>query len=312
MSLTAFNPSDIADLSDRVYFITGGTAGLGSETISLLATKRPAHVFFSGRNSRKAEELIRKVNKTSPETKLTFIQCDLSDLSSVKQAGQSLLAQIDRLDVFIANAGVMALPPGKSKDGYEIQFATNHLGHALLTQMLLPLMLRTAEQPGSDVRIINLSSSAYKQAPRGGFDFDSLKTDQDSLGGMIPGGKLCRYGQSKLANMSYAQALARRFPAIKSVSVHPGYIKTDLFATMSTLNMLPLRVIVPMDGGWTPVEQGCWNQVWAATTARQNLEDGAYYVPVAKKGKLETSQSRDARLADRLYEWTEKELASWM
>lgn len=312
MSSTTFNPSQIADLSGRVYFITGGTAGLGAQTISLLATKTPAHIFFSGRNSKKAEELITKVNKTSPETKLTFIQCDLTDLSSVKQAGQSLLAQTDRLDVFIANAGVMALPPGKSTDGYEIQFATNHLGHALLTKILLPLMLKTAEEPNSDVRIINLSSSAYKQAPKEGFAFDSLKTDQASLGGMVPGGKWSRYGQSKLANLSYAQALAKRYPAIKTVSIHPGYIKTDLFANTSQLTILPLRFMVPMDGGWTSVEQGCWNQVWAATTSRQNLEDGAYYVPVAKRGKLETAQSRNARLADRLYEWTDKELESWM
>lgn len=312
MSSTTFNPRDIADLSGRIFFITGGTAGLGAQTISLLATKRPTHIFFSGRNSKKAEAVIAKVKEASPETKVTFIQCDLTDLSSVRQAGQSLLAQTDRLDVFIANAGVMALPPGKSKDGYEIQFATNHLGHALLTKIILPIMLKTAEQPGSDVRIINLSSTAYKQAPTEGFAFATLKTDQASLGGMVPGGKWGRYGQSKLANLSYAQALAKRFPTIKTVSIHPGYVKTDLFASTSQLTMLPLRFMVPMDGGWTPVEQGCWNQVWAATTARQNLEDGAYYVPVAKKGKLETAQSRDASLSDRLYEWTEKELALWM
>lgn len=277
----------------------------------MLAKKKPAHIFFSGRNNGKANELIAKVNKESPGVPLTFIRCDLADLSSVKQATNELLSKTDRLDVFYANAGIMANPPGLTKDGYELQFGTNHMGHALMMKMLLPLLQRTAEQPNSDVRIINMSSIAYKQAPSSGIEFDTLKTPQEKLGGMIPGPKWSRYGQSKLANQLYAKELAKRYPQIKIVSVHPGFIKTDLFSGVSPLMQQFFRVSVPLQGGWTEVSEGPYNQTWAGTTSRANLEDGAYYVPIGKKGSLDTAASKDTKLAARLWDWTQKELEQW-
>lgn len=201
--------------------------------------------------------------------------------------------------------------PGLTKDGYELQFGTNHLGHALLIKLLLPLLLRTAETPNSDVRIINMASVAYAQAPKEGIVFETLKTNQDGLGGMLPGGRWSRYGQSKLANLLYARQLAQRYPSIKSVSIHPGYIKTDLFANTTFLMSLPLRVMVPLEGGWTPVKQGPYNQLWAGTTERSNLEDGTYYAPVGKIGDLQTKQSRDDTLATKLWDWTQKELQAF-
>lgn len=288
-----------------------GTAGLGAGSISLLAAGKPAHIYFSGRNSKKADELIVKLGAKHPDVPVTFIQCDLADLTSVKRAAEEFLEKADRLDVLYANAGVMALPPGVTKDGYEIQFGTNHLGHALLIKLLLPLMLQTAEQPSSDVRIINLSSIAYKQAPREGIAFDSLKTPQADLGSMIPGGKWTRYGQSKLANMLYAKELAKRYSSIKTVSVHPGYIKTDLFTNVSFMTALPLKLAIPLAAGWTPVEEGPYNQTWAGTTARNNLKDGAYYVPIAKEGKFDTAHSQDSKLSERLWDWTQKELEAF-
>jgi NAD(P)-dependent dehydrogenase (short-subunit alcohol dehydrogenase family) len=306
----SFTPKSIPSLSGRVFFITGGTAGLGAGTISLLAQHNPAHIYFSGRNARNAQAVIDKVKSANPDVPVTFIECDLANLSSVKKAAEKFLAQADRLDVFYANAGIMALPPGTTQDGYELQFGTNHMGHALLIKLLLPLMQRTAEQPGADVRIILSSSVAYKQAPSEGIALETLKTPQDGLGGMIPGGKWCRYGQSKLANLLYARSLAKQYPNITSVSVHPGYIKTDLFANVSFMTALPVRLMAA--GQWTSVEEGPYNQTWAGTTPRENLENGSYYVPVAKKGTLETASARYEKLADRLWEWTEKELAAFV
>ncbi|KAK5950099.1 hypothetical protein OHC33_008814 [Knufia fluminis] len=304
-----FDPNNIPSLTGRVFLVTGGTAGLGAASISLLATGKPAHIFFSGRNSKKADELIVKLHSNHPDVPVSFIQCDLTDLSSVKAAAEQFLAKADRLDVFYANAGIMALPPGQTKDGYEIQFGTNHMGHAMLIKMLLPLMERTAAQPGSDVRIINMSSIGYKQAPREGIAFDTLKTRQADLGSFLTGGgKWTRYGQSKLANLLYARELAKRYPSIKSVSVHPGYIKTDLFANVDFMTALPLYIAIPLGSGWTPVEQGAHTQTWAGTTARSNLKDGAHYVPVAKEGNFDTAHSRDMKLAGKLWDWTQKEL----
>lgn len=305
----AFKPSDIPDLSGRVFFVTGGTAGLGAGSISLLAAHNPAHIYFSGRNAAKGERVIAKVKQENPNVPVTFIPCDLANLSSVKSAADTFLAQSDRLDVLYANAGIMAFGPELTTDGYEIQFGTNHVGHALLVKLLLPILQRTATQPNSDVRIIMSSSVAYKQAPKEGIAFETLKTTQNSLGGLIPGGKWCRYGQSKLANLLYAQALAKRYPDITTVAVHPGYVKTDLFADVSFMTALPVRVMAA--GNWTSVEEGPYNQTWAGTTTKQQLKNGAYYVPIAKQGDLETPQSRDKGLVERLWEWTEKELAAY-
>ena len=305
----SFNPASIPSLSSRVFFITGGTAGLGAGTITLLAQHNPSHIFFSGRNAKSATTIISRLKSSHPTVPITFIPCDLTDLSSVQQAAHSLLSQTSCLDVFYANAGVMALPASTTKDGYEIQFGTNHLGHALLIKLLTPLMRQTASNPDADVRIIILSSIAYKQAPKVGIAFSTLKSSQDSLGGLIPGGKWTRYGQSKLANMLYARSLAKHYPEITTVAVHPGYIKTDLFASVSFLEGLPVRVMAA--GNWTTVAEGPYNQLWAGTTERRNLENGAYYVPIARKGELETRQARDEILVERLWEWTEKELETF-
>jgi len=95
----------------------------------------------------------------------TFIDCDLTSLKSIQVAAKRFLSASDRLDILVCNAGIMAVDPGTTKEGIEIQFGTNHLGHASLIKLLLPLMLQTAQSPDSDVRIINLSSIAYQQAP---------------------------------------------------------------------------------------------------------------------------------------------------
>ncbi|CAE7023202.1 Oxidoreductase [Pyrenophora teres f. teres] len=118
-----------------------------ASTVSSLPSHNPAHIFFSGRNKTRADELISKTSKHSPSTKITFIECDLASLTSVQSAAKQVLSLTNRLDVLICNAGIMATPTELSKDGYELQFATNHLGHALLMKVLLPLMLETAAQP---------------------------------------------------------------------------------------------------------------------------------------------------------------------
>lgn len=250
--------------------------------------------------------MIQKLEKSWPKTQFAFIQCDLASLESVQKAAKQFLSEFDRLDVLMCNAGIMALPPGVTKDGYEIQFGTNHLGHALLIKLFLPILEKTADQTDSDVRIINMSSIGYKQAPKSGIDFATLKSPQPTLGSVPPGHKWSRYGQSKLANLLYAKELAHRYPKITSVAIHPGYIRTDLFANVSILTRLPVEIMV--GNNWTPVEQGPYSQTWAATTAKQNLQSGTYYEPIGKKTKPTTKQANDDKLAGDLWEWTQKEL----
>jgi NAD(P)-dependent dehydrogenase (short-subunit alcohol dehydrogenase family) len=266
----------------------------------LLAAKNPAKIFFSGRNKTKADELITSVKHSSSSTELIFIECDLSSLASVQQAAKQFLAQSSRLDVLMCNAGVMALPPGLSKDGYEIQFATNHLGHALLT---------------ADVRIVNLSSTAHATTPKGGIEFSTLKTPQESLGPIYQPRKFTRYGQSKLANLLYTTELAKRYPAITSIAVHPGFVKTNMTTRTSFLNrqVVAMAKLASLASGGKSLsfEEGPYNQTWAATTPKENVKTGAYYEPIGTLVVPTTNFGNASSLAERLYDWTEKELTEF-
>lgn len=203
--------------------------------------------------------------------------------------------------MLINNAGIMAVPAGTTAEGYEIQFGTNHVGHALLTKLLLPTLLRTAERSATDVRILNLTSEGHKLAPTGGILFDKVKTAAQ--------GTWTCYGQSKLANILFTRSLAKNYPSIKSVSLHPGVVHTDLMGPYQKSNAL-VRYTTAIVGPlfWKSVSQGAKNQLWAATTKADELENGAYYTPVGCKS-VGSAYSQDPDLAERLDEWTNKELA---
>jgi NAD(P)-dependent dehydrogenase (short-subunit alcohol dehydrogenase family) len=200
----------------------------------------------------------------------------------------------------------MACPPGLTKDGYEIQFGTNHVGHALLTKILLPVLLKTAQLPGADVRIILLTSFAYESAPGGGILFKDLKTVQDNF---LVAGPWRRYGQSKLADLLYAAELARRYPQITALAIHPGTINTGLASNLNLFNkgvfyMKTWRTLVNSD-------EGVWNQLWAVSANKKDLVNGAYYVPVGVNEALKTKDAKNEALAEELWTWTQKELEGY-
>lgn len=238
-----------------------------------------------------------EIKVTVPGAKLTFVECDLASLASVEQTAKHFIAKSQRLDILMCNAGIMALPPALTKDGYEIQFGTNHIGHALLIKLLLPTLLRTAEQPECDVRVIsNTSRGAFGVS---GIDFKTLCTTQDRAFG-----HWLRYSQSKLANVLYTAELARRYPTIKFASIHPGVINTGL---VSNLGMMDRALVsVTNIGSMLTPEQGAYNQLWAATT-HSDFASGAYYEPVGKLGTLNKTM-KDRMLAEQLWDWTETEL----
>ena len=197
-----------------------GNNGLGLETCRQLAKHNP-HIYLAARTPSRAESAIADIIGTVPNANITFLQLDLASLESVKEAADTFNAKSDRLDVLINNAGVMALPASTTKDGYEIQFGTNHIGHFFLTKLLMPTLQRTAEGK-RDVRIVNLSSEGHRLPPRGGLVLKDARSDMASYSTWV------RYGQAKLANVLFTRELARRYPAIKSVVVHPGGIDTGL------------------------------------------------------------------------------------
>jgi len=190
----------------------------------------------------------------------------------------------------------MAVPPGLTAEGYEIQFGTNHLGHALLAKLLLPLLQRS-----SSPRIVVLSSGGHKSWPQGwGLKPDSLKTDASDLGAYE------RYFRSKLANVLFAREMAKRYPGITTVSVHPGIVDTGIVGSETPwVVTAAIKVLKPLFV--RSVEDGVRNQLWACVS--DEVVSGEYYEPVGVAGKV-SQDGKDDKLALEFWEWTEKEFAA--
>ncbi|KAI0884934.1 oxidoreductase [Annulohypoxylon maeteangense] len=303
-----FDPErDIPSLRNRVIFITGGTAGLGRASVEALAKHEPAHIYFTGRNAQSGESLIADVKKSNPAVGMTFVKMDMASLTSVKKACDQFLHA--RLDILMCNAGIMDEPLAVSEDGFEIHFAVNHLAHAMITKRLLPIMLKTAEIPDSDVRLISLTSVGWQMHPKNGIAFDTLRSKQGNLTML---GFSLRYGQSKLSNILYAAEIARRYPSIKAVSVHPGVVATDLVNNLPTMRKALvygtnwLMGISVMDEN-----KGRLSQLWVAAGASRNeLVNGAYYMPVGvlSNDKLDKT-AKSEELARELWLYTEDVLS---
>jgi NAD(P)-dependent dehydrogenase (short-subunit alcohol dehydrogenase family) len=280
-----------------------GTAGIGLETVLALAKHNPQTIYFSGRNSTSAGTVIEKCATTAPDVHVIFVQLDMTSLASVQAATRRTFTSA-RLDILICNAGIMAVPAAVTADGYEIQFGTNHLAHALLIKLLMPAILRTAELPASDVRIILLSSVGFRGHPRGGFAWETMKTPQEGVAG-----SWVRYGQSKLANIMYAAEIARRYPQLTCVSIHPGIINTGLIG-----NLTPGRkffVNLTTIGRAVTPEEGSYNMLWAATVDKKAIKNGAFYEPVGVVSTKLDKTAKSEEISKKLWEWTDKELTNF-
>ncbi|KAL1882324.1 hypothetical protein Daus18300_000810 [Diaporthe australafricana] len=291
---------DIPPLHGKVVLITGGNIGLGKQSALDLSKHNPQEIWLAARNAPKADVAIAEIREQAPHVPIRFLQLDLGSFDSIKNAARTFTSSVSRLDILLLNAGVMGCPPGITKDGYEIHFGTNHMGHALLLKLLTPLLLKTAsESTGKGVRVVTVSSVAHKFSVSGGIKFDILK----GYGEKQSSNNL--YGQSKLANLVYAREFAEHHPEIISVSVHPGTVKTDLQKSAGNLIMRGFqKFVVPLIG--VDVQEGVRNQLWAATAA--GVENGEYYEPVGVVGRG-SALSRDRELGRKLWAWTEDELA---
>ncbi|KKK20788.1 putative short-chain dehydrogenase [Aspergillus rambellii] len=303
MGGVSFDPDrNIGDLSGKVLLVTGGNAGLGKESILQLAKHNPKKIFLAARAKPKAERAIESLkSQLQNEVDITWLPLDLTSIQSIQDAAQDFCAQSSRLDILMLNAGVMALPPGETELGHEIQLGTNHTGHFLLTQLLLPTLLQTAEeQPHSDVRVVSLSSVGHNLAP----PFETI-LDQETLKKVNTN---TRYGASKAANILFAAELARRYPSITAVSVHPGIIFTDLYASASESSALGALASKGLSVLGTSVPVGAHNQLWAAAGAKkEDLVNGGYYIPVGHL-KPQNIYALSKDFGRRLWEWSEAEL----
>ncbi|KAM0280381.1 hypothetical protein ACHAQH_004094 [Verticillium albo-atrum] len=305
--MVSFNPDkDIPDLSGKVIIVTGGNIGLGKETVLQLSKHKPEHIYLAARTESKAQAAIEEIRKAAPNAApISFLSLDLTSFDSIKKAVAEFQSKSDKLHILINNAGIMASPAALTKEGYEIQFGTNHMGHALLTKLLLPTLKRTAaSSPPQDVRIVNVSSLLENTAPRTNtYDFAQLKTEAAGVA------TFTRYGISKLANVHHASALARRNPDLKVVSLHPGVVKTNLASSGAAVSWPILKLLLPIMGLFVmSVANGTKNNLWTATSP--DVKTGEFYFPVGVpvKDTKASKMARDRDLEEALWEWTEKEL----
>ena len=267
-----WSTDDIPAQNGRIVLITGGTSGMGYEDALALA-RAGAEVIIAARNPERGAEAIARIQQAVPDAKVQFEAVDLANLSSVRGLAQRLNQTLPRLDVLINNAAIMAPPErGISADGYELQLATNYLGHFALTGLLVPL-LRQSE----DARVVSLSSIA---AARGAVNFDDLQSEQKY-------DPYAAYAQSKLAILHWAFALQRRSDAenwgIRSVAAHPGVAVTELIARGPGLHSEFGQRWAKDRNEYHSAAQGALPTLYAATAPQAN--GGAYYGPTGDEEK---------------------------
>lgn len=289
---------NIPDQSGRVALITGANAGLGFETARALAA-RGAHVILACRDAAKGAAARERLLAEHPTASASVEALDVSKLDSVRACAARVLAAHPRLDLLINNAGIMATPLERTAEGFEMQLASNHLGHFLLTGLLLPRLLAT---PGS--RVVAVSSLAARQ---GHIDFDDLM-------GTRRYDPWTAYNQSKLANLLFGRELQRRLERVRAPTraliAHPGASSTNLFSTPG--GVLVKRVVTPLMRMFLfqSAERGALPILFAATSA--DAEPGGYYGPGGfneMKGPPAPARvppaAKDDTVASRL--WTESE-----
>ena len=275
-----------AKLHGKTVIVTGANTGIGRETALDLAD-RGARVILACRNLDKAQAAAEKIRKETGSDKVIVKELDLASLKSVRNFAEDVHQTEDRLDILINNAGIMRCPYWTTEDGFEMQFGVNHLGHFLLTNLLLDMLERSKPS-----RIINVSSLAHV---RGKIRFDDLQSEQD----YSPGPAYC---QSKLANVLFTRELSKRLDDddILVTAVHPGIVKTELGRhTSFAKSKLAYLTLVPL--AWlffkTP-GQGAQTTIHCAVS--DDVESGLYYSDCRPKEPAE--QGKDNGAAKKLWE----------
>jgi NAD(P)-dependent dehydrogenase (short-subunit alcohol dehydrogenase family) len=254
----------IPDQSGGIAVVTGANSGLGLITARELARKG-AGVAIAVRNTDKGDEAERKIHLEVPDAETKVFALDLADLASVRSFAEYFSKSHPGLDLLINNAGVMAPPRRTTKDGFELQIGTNHLGHFALTGLLLGMM-----EGREGARVVTVSSGAHRM---GRINFDNLQGERRYF-------RWNAYGQSKLANLLFALELDRRLRAagstVTSVAAHPGYAATNLqYAAAPLFDRLVMRVsnlVVAQSA-----EVGALSVLYAAT--EPDLAGGTYVGP---------------------------------
>ncbi|KAF5868470.1 putative short-chain dehydrogenase protein [Botrytis fragariae] len=293
-------------VADKTFVITGPTpGGLGAQTALLLAASKPGTILLLGRDESKAAPAVESVKAVSPSTTVRFVLCDLGRYSSIKAAADSVLAFTPKIHTLINNAGVMA--PAKyntTAEGLEVQFGANHVGHFLLTNLLMPAIVAAASE---GARIVNLSSM--------GWSLGEVRFDDYNFSDGKDYDKWSAYGQSKSANVLFTVELAKRLKSkgVHAFAVHPGVIITNLVREMdpekdygSMTERFNSRGHIKMDGSfpWKSLEAGTSTTLVAALDPALKDHSGTYLADCQIAETADYTTNPD--YAERLWALSEK------
>uniref|UniRef100_A0A671MSI3 Retinol dehydrogenase 12-like n=1 Tax=Sinocyclocheilus anshuiensis TaxID=1608454 RepID=A0A671MSI3_9TELE len=270
-------------LDNKTVIITGANTGIGKETVRDLA-KRGARVIMACRDLEKAEAARKELMEDSGNQNIVANKLDLSDTKSIRAFAELINKEEKQVNILINNAGIMMCPYSKTADGFEMQFGVNHLGHFLLTYLLLDLLKKSAPS-----RIINVASVAHTW---GSIHLDDINSEK----GYSP---RRAYGQSKLANILCTRSLAKRLQGsgVTVYSLHPGVVQSELFRNLSK----PVQIAVKVFSPFTKTTiQGAQTTIYCAVEPKLDNESGGYYSDCA--AALCSREALDDEMAQKLWE----------
>ena len=269
-----------AELAGRTFMVTGGNTGIGRATVAGLA-RRGGRVYVACRSPEKGRRAVADIVAATGNDAVAFLPLDLADLASVRRCAEEFLALGEPLHVLINNAGV-AGPRGVTRDGFELAFGVNHLGHFALTTALLDRLAASAP-----ARVVTVASDSHYQAR--GVDFEAVRRPTASITGMP------EYAVSKLCNVLFSQELARHVhgQGITTYALHPGVVASDIWRRVPwpVRPLIKLRMISP--------EEGARTSIYCATSGSVAAASGRFY---DKSREREPSQVATPDLASALWE----------
>ncbi|XP_066551819.1 dehydrogenase/reductase SDR family member 13 isoform X2 [Amia ocellicauda] len=282
-----------ADMTGKTAIITGGNTGIGKATALELA-RRGARVILACRNKQRAEAAVHDIRRDSGSSAVVFMQLDLASLQSVRSFAETFLKTEPRLDLLINNAGLVA--DGRTEDGFGIEFGVNHLGHFLLTCLLLPRL-----KEGGASRVVTLSSLAHIW---GRIDFDNLNSKRDLGTGKYSWQFFSAYCNSKLCNVLFTHELAKRLQGtnVTCYCVHPGVVRTELSRNCSLWQKVFIKPISKLF--FLDAEEGAQTTLHCALQESIEPLSGRYFscCAVQEVG----AKARDDAVAKKLWEVSER------
>ena len=269
-------------MKDKIVIITGANSGIGFETAKALA-EQGAQVVMACRDAVRAESALQALQQALPQAQVQLMSLDLASFDSIRAFAESFKSQFKQLDVLVNNAGLFPMTEQKTTEGFEMQFGVNHLGHFLLTHLLLPEL-----KASGNARVVNVASMMHQL---GKIDFESFKGEKVYR-------PLTAYGQSKLANVLFTRELAKRYAddGVSSFSLHPGGVGTNI-AGRGVLRKTLYRIF----GGHMTPKRGAQTSIYLATEPGIEIHSGAYFGQSSNK-KESSKRGQDMAMAQRL--WT--------